>query len=131
MPQDRDSGASANAWGRLTASRIMATLNATPMAKNSNECIWKGKRIVIKTAGLGVNSVGVSYKMLDRIQSVVAAFRVGKYAYALYELPPKCYSDHMTPTRSTGPANGRVGIVKRSVFLEKGKPLGIVTLTEG
>ena len=50
MPQNRNTGVAANLWGRQTARRIMAAIGARPVNGNSNECLWKGRRFVIKSA---------------------------------------------------------------------------------
>jgi hypothetical protein len=128
MPQNRNTGAAANLWGRHTARRIMAAIGARPVNGNSNECLWKGRRFVIKSANPGVARVGLSYKMIEHLHAVLAAFRKSGSTFELYELDPKICSDNMTPTRSKGPSKGRVGMVRRAVFIEQGKALGEIAL---
>ena len=128
MPQNRNTGAAANLWGRQTARRIMAVIGARPVNGNSNECLWKGRRFVIKSANPRVTGVGVSYKMIEHVHAVLGAFRKSGSTFQLYELDPKICSDNMTPTRSKGPSKDRVGIVRRAVFIEQGKALGEITL---
>lgn len=52
MPQDQQSGAKANHFGRTTVRQIMQKLGTAPLDPNSNECLWNGKRVVIKCARL-------------------------------------------------------------------------------
>ena len=108
MTQDRTTGTAANLWGRETARRITAVIGAHPVNKNSNECLWKGRRFLIKSANPRVTSVGVSYKMIERLHAVLGAFRKSGSTFALYELDPKICSNNMTPTRSKGPSKNRV-----------------------
>ena len=127
MPQNRNTGAAANLWGRQTARRIMAEIGARPAGKG-NECFWKGRRFVIHSANRGVTKVGVSYNMIKHLHAVLGVFRKSGSKFELYELDTKICSDNMTPTRSKGPSKGRVGIVRRAVFIEQGKALGEITL---
>ena len=127
MPRNRNTGAAANFWGRQTARRIMAEIGARP-AGNGNECFWKGCRFVIHSANRGVTKVGVSYKMIKHLHAVIGVFRKSGSTVEMYELDPNICSDNMTPTRSKGPSKGRVGMVRRAVFIEQGKSLGEITL---
>ena len=73
MPQNRVSGAAANTYGRETAPKIAAALGATMLGSESNEAVLNGQRVVIKCAGKNTTSVGVTYSMLDSLDSVIAA----------------------------------------------------------
>ncbi len=70
MPQDRDTGAAGNEYGHETALRVAEKVGASGLGKASNECRIDGKRIVIKCARAGTASVGVTYKMLDRLDGI-------------------------------------------------------------
>ena len=102
MTQNRTTGAAANLWGRQTALRIMTAIGAQPVNRISNECLWNGRRFLIKSANARVTSVGVSYKMIEHLHAVLGAFRKRGSTFELYELDPKVCSDNMTPTRSKG-----------------------------
>ena len=52
MPQDRDTGAAANEYGRATARSIAMKIGATEIKRSSNECRLDGQKIVIKCARL-------------------------------------------------------------------------------
>jgi hypothetical protein len=94
----------------------------------SNEADWAGRRIVIKCAKSGNNHVGVTYRMLDTLDAVVAAFERVDGRFDLYELAPEVYQQRMSATQSLGPSNGKVGKLSRTTFESLGKPLGIVVL---
>lgn len=125
MAQDRESGSKAVQYGLLTAKKIAAKLGANKVGRgNSNEYQIRDGRIVIKCARTTTNSVGVCYQMLDRIGAVIGSFETEYGTYDIYELNADIYRDSMTPTRSKGASAERVGIVRKSVFLDRGKYLG-------
>jgi len=64
MPQDRESGARANKYGRETARRIAQKIGAVSISNTSNEFKFNGKNITIRCAHQKTNDVGVTYKML-------------------------------------------------------------------
>ncbi len=121
MPQDRESGASANKYGRETARKIMKKLGTKPIRSMSNECILKGRLVAIKCSRKYTKCIGVSYLMLKRLKSVIGAFETENDCYVLYELSPRVFTNNMRPTRSKGAAAGKVGLVTQSVFEAKGR----------
>lgn len=68
--------------------------------------------------------VGVSYIMLNRVDSVIAAFEIKKKVYDLYEMTPCLYRVHMRDSKN----EGRVGLVNKRVFEKEGKTLCRVRL---
>ena len=128
MAQDRHSGAEANRYGREVARAIANRLGTSCPNKNSNECVYKGKRVVIKCAHANTQDIGVTYRMLERIDKVIAAFEQDSGAYRLYCLTPAQFGKNMRPTASRGPAAGRVGLVRKSVFLEKSQFLAAISI---
>lgn len=128
MPQDRESGARASAWGRDTARAIASKIGATLVGRSSNECRMDGKAAVIKCASIKTKSVGVTYKMLSRIESVIGAFQVDGRTFEIRSLTAEAFRTHMRPTRSRGSSAGKVGIVSREVFSAKGKRLSTLRL---
>lgn len=126
MPQNRESGAAANKWGRQIARLIARKLGATEISNRSNEFILNGKNITIRCAHYNTDSVGVTYLMLNRIDYVIGAFEDERGRFNLYELRPTQYKKKMTETRSKGPSAGKVGIVKRSTFERLGRLLATV-----
>jgi len=119
--QNQKTGAAANKYGRETAIKIMQILGTTPIDKNTNECILSGKKIVIKCSRKYTRCIGVSYRMLKRLDHVVGAFETDDNTYDLYQLSPKTFNENMRGTRSKGPAAGKVGLVAQKVFEEQGK----------
>ncbi len=129
MPQDRESGAQAVEYGLQTARKIAQKLDGRKIGNSrSNEYEVSGKKIVIKCARFNTNSVGVSYQMLDRVAAILGSFEVENGNYDIYELKPDIYRANMRPTRSTGSSAGRVGIVRKSIFLDQGKFLRCISL---
>ncbi len=129
MKQDCESGARAVEYGLNTARQIASILGGTKVGySRSNEYRIRNKVIAIKCAKLKNDSVGVSYQMLERLDAIWGAFEGEDGSYDLYEMTPDTFKNHMRPTRSTGPSAGRVGIVKRSWFLNAGTFLETVKL---
>lgn len=125
MPQNRDSGAAANSYGRDTAPKIAAAIGAVMTSQASNEATYSGLRAVIKCAGKNTTSVGVTYQMLEHLDVVLAAFQHKDGSYDVYSLPAGEYAKHMRDSRSSG-GEGRVGLVTKKVFAELGKRIKIV-----
>lgn len=76
MPQDRESGADAVKYGLETAKIIGHKLGATKEGRsNSNEYLLKGKHIVIKCARHKNDSVGISYQMLKKLDSILGPLK--------------------------------------------------------
>ena len=116
MSQDQSSGAAANRWGRETARLIASKIDAEMISKSSNECIFEGCTAAIKCAKPATDSVGVTYKMLERLDFVLGAFQTEKGIFELYKLPVTYFENTMRPTSSQGSASGKVGIVRKSFF---------------
>lgn len=96
VPQDRASGAAANAWGRRTARRVAELIGAEPVNAASNECLLDHTRIVIKCAHRRTLSVGVTFKMLDRLDQILGAFQADGKSFDLVWLDRERYRVHMT-----------------------------------
>jgi hypothetical protein len=124
MPQDRETGAEANEYGRETARRIATSLGATEIHPSSNECRLNGERIVIKCARVTTPSIGVTYKMLDRLDGILAALELEDGSYDLFLLTPDIFRENMSPTRSRGSSAGRVGMLSRENIVQRGQPRG-------
>ncbi len=127
MTQDRKSGAAANAYGHETAPKIAAALGASMTSTMSNEASYNGQRVVIKCAGKNTTSVGVTHEMLERLDLVLAAFQHKDGSYDVYSLSPEEYRTQMRESRSSG-AEGRIGLVSKTVFANCGKRIKIVRM---
>ena len=126
--QDQVSGAAANEFGRKTARALAAKIGAQSASATANEFLFDDRIISLKCASRHTQSVGVTYKMLERVDAVVGAFEASDGLFDLYELPPDRFRKQMRPTRSTGPSAGRVGLVSVAVFRREGKSLGRVRI---
>ena len=82
MTQDRASGAAANDWGLTTARAIASQIGAVMKSRASNEALLDGKKVVIKCAASATDSVGVTFKMLDRLDSVIYPVDLCDYGHA-------------------------------------------------
>ena len=130
MSQNQATGAAGNSFGRETAPRIAAAIGATMLGRTSNEALLNGHRVVIKSARSRTQSVGVTYLMLERLKSIIGAFQGEDGAFEVFALPADEFRAHMTETRSTGAAAGKVGIVAKRVFLAEGKLIAKVPMRE-
>jgi hypothetical protein len=128
MPQDRESGARANEYGRKTAKKIGTKLGAKSISKIGNEFVLDSRKITIHCARYRTNDIGVTYKMLRRIDAVLAAFQQKNGDYKLYEISPKKFKQNMRETKSRGNAAGKVGLVRKSFFVNQGKFVSVVKL---
>ena len=130
MSQDKQSGADANKYGRDTARLIMKELLTEPISKISNECFLDGRLVAIKCSRVNTKQVGVSYKMLERLDSVIGAFETDTNIYDLYEISPDTFKENMRETRSTGAAAGKVALVTQKIFEDEGKFIQTVKLSK-
>lgn len=126
MPQDRESGAEANRFGREDGGKIMAALGAKRVKAGSNECILDGRRISLHCARRKTSSVGVTKLCLKRLDAVLGAFEQEGGSFRVLELSADLYASHSEPTRSSGPSAGRVVLVSKPVFEKHGKLFKVV-----
>jgi hypothetical protein len=132
MPQNQENGAEASEFGHKTAALIAGKIGADKLTSNSNEFKWNGKRVTIRIARQRNNQVGVLYAMLNRVEAVIGAFEITPNEYELMALPPDAFKKNL---RDSATGKGRVGLVRKKVFVEKGSFLakvscqGLLTLT--
>ena len=74
------------------------------------------------------DSVGVTFKILDRLDSIVAAFQRDDGSFELWSLPADKFRREMRDTRSTGTPAGKVGLVRKDAFEKHGVIITRVTL---
>jgi hypothetical protein len=123
MPQDRDTGAAGNTYGRDCGEMIAKLLGATKVktGRSSNECHLNGKRVVIKCSrSKKPQQVGVYCEMFERIDAVIGAFENPDGSYHVYQLPLESFKEKMRFREYT---NGDRGLVTRAAFEEAGKLL--------
>ena len=108
----------------------MKELSTKPFSKVSNECILDGRRVAIKCSRVNTKQVGVSYKMLERLDGIIGAFETETNTYELYEISPDTFKENMRETRSTGAAAGKVALVTQKIFEEEGKFIQMVKLNK-
>ena len=95
------------------------------VGSGSNEGQYNGQRVVIKCAGRNTTSVGVTHRMLESLDLVLAAFQHHDGSFDVYSLRADEYRRHMRDSRSSGAA-GRVGLVTKKTFTEHGTRVKIV-----
>jgi hypothetical protein len=117
MTQNRDTGAEAARFGHEVAALIGEKIGAKKLTRNSNEFELNGKRVTIRTAHQATDQVGVLYSMLQRVQAVIAAFEAAPNEFELHSITPEIFQTEMRDSNTGG---GRVGLVRKKVFLEKG-----------
>ena len=125
MPQDAESGATANDFGHETASAIASKIGAVSVSDTSNEFAYRGRLITIRCAHQNTIYVGVIYSMLDRVDTIIGAFENQGGAYELFEMTPALYRLHMRDSKN----EGKVGLVRRSTFQELGKRIETLWIT--
>ncbi len=122
MSQGQESGARAAKYGLLTAKKIAEKLGGKKIGNaRSNEYEIDNKKVVIKCAKVKTNNIGVEYHMLDRISAILGAFETEDGTYNIYEIKPDIFRESMRPTKSKGASAGRVGMVRKLVFSDRGK----------
>ena len=130
MPQDKESGAKANQYGLDCGKRIMSAIGASNTKPGSNECSLNGELLSVHCAHKDTDSIGVTYKALEKISAVLGAFEQEDGSYVVWKMPKARYEDLMTATRSLGTARGKVGIVKKSDFERIGTQFAKVSAFE-
>jgi hypothetical protein len=125
MPQNHESGVEAREFGLRTAALIGEKIGARKIHSNGNEFDWNGQHVTIRTAHQKTNQVGVLLSMLDRVHTVIAAFESITNNYELYSLSPVEYRQRMRVPKSNA---GRVGVVVKRIFVERGSFVAKVAL---
>jgi len=97
------------------------------LSRGSNECRLDGRHLVIKTAAATTDSVGVTYRMLERLDAVFGCWERAPDEFDIWELTPAQFLAASRDSRSSG-GHGKVGIVRRSVFESEGKRVRAVSL---
>jgi hypothetical protein len=59
--------------------------------------------------------------MLKRIDAVFAALEQENGKYEVFELSPNIFEKNMRESKSKGASAGKVGLVRKSVFIDEGK----------
>jgi hypothetical protein len=125
MTQNRETGAEAARFGHEAAALIGKKIGAKKLTRNSNEFELNGQRVTIRTARQGNHQVGVLYDMLERVQSVIGAFEIVPNEFELLSLAPEVFHAEM---RDSNTGDGRVGLVRKKVFDEKGQFVATVKI---
>jgi hypothetical protein len=111
--QDQSSGAAGNAFGREMGPRVAAMIGAKMVSTRSNVALYRGKKIVIKTAN--TDCVVVTYSILTKVKMICAAFFYAPKKPRIYFLSTERFQKLMKPSRSSShkdrtgkPTAGRV-----------------------
>jgi hypothetical protein len=97
------------------------------LSSTSNECRLDGRLIVIKTAAATTDSVGVTYRMLERLDAVFACWETARDEFDIWELSPTTFLAASRDSQSSG-GKGKTGIVRRDIFEGQGKRVRSVRL---
>lgn len=116
MSQNKETGAAANQFGKDAARKITQFLRLKKLSNISNEVLYKSQRAVIKSAHLGNGYIGVTLKMLERIDLVIAAFETKNCDFDLYILDVNTFKNNIRIGH-----HEHIGLVKKKVFFEEGK----------
>ena len=123
MTQNKETGAAANKFGKTVARLIAKKLKLKRISNLSNEVSFKGQRAVIKSAHLGNIYIGVTLKMLDRIDLIIAAFENPDGNFDLNTLDAQTFKDNLRIGH-----HEHIALVRKKVFLENGKFLKNVSI---
>jgi hypothetical protein len=126
MPQDRKSGARASQYGRDCGKRIIEAIGGKSVKAGSNEFSLGEETLSVHCARRNTDRVGVTYKALDGVSAVLGAFEQEDGSYVVWRMPKEKYQQLMTNTRSLGPSQNRVGMVKRVDFERYGTRFAII-----
>jgi len=129
MAQDQESGARANDFGHQNGTALISHLGGKNRKPGSNEFDLNGERVSIHSAhhrNGRSQSVGVTRLCLKKIDSVLGAFQDEDGSYRVLKLSANQFESSSRPTASRGPSSGRVLIVKRLVFEDKGERVAVV-----
>ena len=116
MPQDSKSGARASQYGHDCGKKIIEAIGAKSVKDGSNECSLDNELLSVHCARKDTDRIGVTYKTLERMTAVLGAFEQEDGSYVVWRMPKEQYKKLMTNTRSRGPSQNRVGMVKRVDF---------------
>jgi hypothetical protein len=130
MPQDRESGARASQYGRDCGKKIIDAIGAKSVKQGSNECSLGTELLSVHCARKDTDRIGVTYKALDGISAVLGAFEQEDGSYMVWRMSKDQYKRLMTNTRSRGPSQNRVGMVKRIDFERHGTRFALVPPAE-
>ena len=118
MPQDRNTGAEANAFGKRMALIVANDIGAQKCHSKGNEFSWQGKQITIRSAHRGNSYVGALYSMLDRVDAVLAALETTvRDQFQVWEIDTQSFLAHSKPQAK----NPDIAQVPTKVFSQDGK----------
>ena len=131
MGQNSMSGAAGSAYGHEMASKVASYLGTQLLSSKSNEAYLDGKRIVIKCAHYKTPQIGVSEKMLERIDTIVSALEAKNGDYEIYRITPQLYKSKMSPSRSKKRHSAnKVMMVSCEAIINSGQHIGTMRISE-
>ncbi len=99
MKQNTESGRAAARFGRENYKKVAKYISAELVPGPSNNAIWNGKKINIKSARFGVSQIGVTLNNLSWADYVVAAIQESKDCFGLYEISTTWFKGEMRDSR--------------------------------
>ena len=99
MPQNCETGREAALFGPENYQRVMACLGAEAVLGPSDNAIWNGRKVNIKSARLGNTKIGATLKNLAWADSVIAAIQEHEAGFTLYEVTSDWFKTEMRPSR--------------------------------
>jgi hypothetical protein len=127
VDQNSDTGREGLEFGKFHAPLIGKKIGAQRASRKSNEHLYKGKLITIKTAKNLNTRVSVTAPVLRRVVMIIAAFQNHEGNFDLYSMTRAQYRHHMVPSKS-GQKDNKQGIVSKARFAKYGKFLRKVVL---
>lgn len=119
MPQSTETGRQGYKNGYGNADQIGALLGAKRISKNSNEFLWNGKVVVIKTG----QSAVVTRAMLAKVGAVVYGEKMGD-GWVLYEIDPAAF-ERLSVRSQSNNHDENYRLVRRSQIKDNGTIINV------
>ena len=99
MKQNTESGRAAARFGRENYKKVAKYISAELVPGPSNNAIWNGKKINIKSARFGDSQIGVTLNNLGWADYIVAAIQANEDYFGLYEVTTTWFRGKMRDSR--------------------------------
>ncbi len=109
---EREKGRNANLMGRYIAGEIAEAIGTELESGLSNECSYKNKNCVIKTARIGNNLFGITKKMHERLGAVILAVETVPGDFDVFYILMENLMDEVS---NTGEKSGRGKVISYNV----------------
>ncbi|KGK99218.1 hypothetical protein LI82_04130 [Methanococcoides methylutens] len=132
MGQTPETGQAGNNFGHRMGEHVAKRLGTQLLetGTGSNEAIYDGERVILKSAHKNTSSIGVTINVLETVQAIIATFEdknkssQNLHHYTIYRVSFNWYKEHMKPSRANERASRTTMMVTRSSIRKEGKVIG-------